>query len=551
MKNSVWLLSGLGACWIGAALAATDTLLSQSSIGEAGVNALKLHNPPYRLTGRKIAIGQVEIGRPGQFGIDKAVSRNRAFSSVRVFFRNTPAKTNANVDAHAQNVASIMVGNAKGFRGVAPDARLYASAVGILKRNGQPEECLSSQHIAQQNGGDLRAINFSFGESLREDPRPQALLDGNALLTQCIDWSSRVHDVLYIVAGNQGKGGIPIPTDQFNGMTIAFSTRLKNTASSDPKLQKLGPYAKVDFANLGDPASGIPSRIIGLESNVGPRRSVSLLAPGNNVTVMNPDGRVVRTTGSSFAAPHVTASVALLQEFGDRQLKARKLNWSLDSRRHEVMKAILLNSAEKLQDQGNGLLLGMSRTILDKSNQDWLNSDAYRDRTIPLHIQMGAGQLNVFRAYQQFQAGQYDPSTNVPAIGWDYRTVGSNSNNPKAPVYREYVIDRMLQKGSHVAITLAWDRRVDLKDTNRNGAYDLGEEFSDRGLNNLDVYLMRLDQTDTASSVWSSVSEVDSVEHLFHPIPQTGRYKIRVVYQRQVNEPIQPYALAWWTVPIR
>jgi len=32
-----------------------------------------LHN----LIGRKIGIGQVEIGRPGQFGLDKAVSGNR------------------------------------------------------------------------------------------------------------------------------------------------------------------------------------------------------------------------------------------------------------------------------------------------------------------------------------------------------------------------------------------------------------------------------------------------------------------------------------------
>lgn len=29
-----------------------------------GIDALKLHQAPYNLTGRKIAIGQVEIGRP-------------------------------------------------------------------------------------------------------------------------------------------------------------------------------------------------------------------------------------------------------------------------------------------------------------------------------------------------------------------------------------------------------------------------------------------------------------------------------------------------------
>ncbi len=39
----------------------------------------------------------------------------------------------------------------------------------------------------------------------------------------CVDWSSRVEDVLYVIAGNQGKGGIPMPTDHFNGITTAYT----------------------------------------------------------------------------------------------------------------------------------------------------------------------------------------------------------------------------------------------------------------------------------------------------------------------------------------
>lgn len=35
-----------------------------------------------------------------------------------------------------------------------------------------------------------------------------------------------------------------------------------------------------------------------------------------------------------------------------------------DYRQAEVMKAILLNSADKLQDKGDGNLLGMTRTVL-------------------------------------------------------------------------------------------------------------------------------------------------------------------------------------------
>jgi hypothetical protein len=60
---------------------------------------------------------------------------------------------------------------------------------------------------------------------------------------------------------------------------------------------------------------------------------------------------------------------------------------------------------------------------------------------------------------------------------------------------------------------------------------------------------MPADAEETDQSVWSSVSDVDSVEHIFHRIPETGRYKLRVEYRHQANEPTQPFALAWWTVP--
>ncbi|MBD2021693.1 S8 family serine peptidase [Leptolyngbya sp. FACHB-36] len=518
---------------------ATGNSLQSASVGQAGIDALRLHEPPYSLTGRKIAIGQVEIGRPGQFGIDKAVAQNRAVPLTRVFFRNAPPRTNVNVDGHAQNVASVMIGTAKAMRGVAPGARLYSSAAGTPKRYGQPEECLSAQHVASQNGGDVRAVNFSFGEALRQDPRPNPTLDGNALLTLCIDWSARVHNVLYVVAGNQGKGGISIPTDNFNGVNVAFTTRVD------------GAFRKVDFANLGDP-SGAGAVGAGIESNLGPRRAIGLVAPGNDIALLNLSGNLTASSGTSFAAPHVTATVALLQEYGDRQLRTRckqgncPLPWSLDARRQEVMKAVLLNSAEKVQDTGDGLNLGMSRTILDKNNRSWLESDAYSNPKIPLNIQMGVGQLNAFRAYQQFSPGQWSPTDALPPIGWDYRTVNAETGESG---FQDYILEKPLQQGSFVSVTLAWNRLVELADKNSNGEFDLGEDFRDRGLNDLNLYLLRAEDNDIRQSVWSSISEVDSVEHIFQKIPATGRYKIRVQFQRRANQPRQPFAIAWWTMP--
>jgi subtilisin family serine protease len=500
----------------------------ENSLGSKGINAYILHQEPYNLIGRKIALGQIEIGRPSKFGFDKAASWNPPFKINGLFKINELAIPNENVDNHANMVAMVMVSNDKKLPGVAPGAKLFSSGVGSLKNGGQPEECLASIHVAARNGGDVRAINFSFGESLERDKRENAILDGNALLTQCVDWSARVHNVLYVIAGNQGKGGIPIPTDQYNGITAAYTA------------QKEGEFAKIDFANLSALPQGIGSRLIKREINVGKRRAISLAAPGNKISLYNLDGKMTQVSGTSFAAPHITASVALLQEFGDKQLREKQSNWSLDSRRHEVMKTVLLNSAEKIKDTGDGFLLGMTRTILDKQNNNWFKSDAYQNPETPLDMQSGTGQLNVFRAYQQFSAGQWKPDNLVPPLGWDFNTITTKQ-------IKDYQLKSSLPQGSFVSLTLTWDRLVELNDTNNNQTYDLGENFTDQGLNNLDLYLMPADSNNIEDSVCSSSSKVDNTEHIFCPIPSTGDYKIRIYYSQQVNNKNQTYSLAWWT----
>jgi hypothetical protein len=510
----------------------TPVLALSDSLGENGVNVLRLRRPPYNLLGRKIGIGQVEVGRPVQFGVDKAANTLKTISPQRVFYRDRSPKPDQNIDDHASMVAEIMISEDKLLSGIAPKAYLYASAVGSLSEGGQPQECLASQHVAQQNSGDVRAINFSFGESLERDERDEALLDGKSLLTSCIDWSARKHNALYIIAGNQGKGGIPIPTDNFNGITTAYTTK------------RQGEFKKVDFANLSALPVGIGRSFIKKEINHGQRRAIALLAPGGQISVYNQKGKIEKVSGTSFAAPHITGIIALLQEYGDRALqqKSQLSNWSLDSRRHEVMKAVLLNSADKIADRGDGLMLDMERTILGENNYTWFDSDAYKNPRVPLDIQMGTGQINAWRAYQQFSAGQAAENRLVAAKGWDYGRLAANT-------YQEYYLEKPLAAQSYAAITLAWDRLVTLNDFNRNRQYDPGETFRDRGLNNLDIYLLPVEEDNNMRNVCSSSSFEDSVEHIFCPIPTTGRYKIRVYYRHQFNKPVQSYGLAWWTVP--
>jgi hypothetical protein len=537
----VLLFSGLSAAIAPVALAQFNDR-GGSSINPSGIDARRLHGAPYNLTGKKIAIGQVELGRPAAFRLDKTASNFSTIQLEQVFFQEGDPESNNNVDKHASMVANVMVSRDKARPGVAPDARLYSTAVGSPRQTSQQLECAASQFLAQQNGGDLRAINYSFGEPLSRDQRANAVLDGNSLLTQCLDWSARVNNVLHLVAGNQGRGGIPIPTDNYNGLNVAYS------------VVRDGVFRKVDFANLSEQPVGTAKRIVNREINVGDRRSIGILAPGGGFSLYDLDGKPSNVNGTSFATPHVTATLALLQEFGDRQLRAvskkQRLSpnplaepvdhWSLAARQHEVMKAVMMNSADKVRDNGNGDRLGMTRDVLTKRNRTWIEGEAYSNAQIPLDYQLGAGHLNAFRAYQQFQPGQWQPTATVAPIGWDYNQVST---------YQDYALDKPLKAGSFVSITLTWNRWVELIDRNGNGAYDRGETFQDKGLNNLDLYLMRAEETDESKSVWSSTSNVDSTEHLFQQVPSAGKYKIRVRFRQRYNNASQPYALAWWTVP--
>ncbi|MGB3788445.1 MAG: S8 family serine peptidase [Phormidesmis sp.] len=521
--------SGLGGLCLsfGALALGVPALALSSSVGSDGIDARRLQEAPYNLTGRKIAIGQVEIGRPSQFGIDKIAVENSIVQVGRIFELDGPAIADESVDGHAANVASVMISQDKTFKGVAPDAVLYSDAIGTLTEfTGQNEECLASQHIALQNSGDVRATNFSFGEPLSRDPRPSASLDGNALLTQCIDWSSRVHKLLYVIAGNQGRGGIPIPTDNFNGINVAYSRRVD------------GRFVRLDRANLSSEPSASATRGPGTESNDGDRRSINLVAPGSEIEMFDPDGQLTVSSGTSFAAPHVVATIALLQEFGDRQFRSGAANWSLDSREPLVMKSVILNSADKIQDPGDGSLLGMARTLLDEGGKDWTQSDAYTNQSIPLHAALGTGHLNAFRAYEQLAGGQWQPNSAIPEKGWSYSTLAENGSA------EDYIFDQPLKGGSYLNATLSWERMVELNSDDEY--FDVGESFRGQPISNLDLYLLPADTDDIGDSVWSSVSTEDSLEHIFIPIPDTGRYKLRVVQQETVLREAQPYSLAWW-----
>ncbi len=238
-------------------------------------------------------------------------------------------------------------------------------------------------------------------------------------------------------------------------------------------------------------------------------------------------------------AQYVHNQVIPTQVYASFQESMSNPRFGGEHERHEVMKALLLNSADKLSG-----VHGSNRNVVTKPDDgetNWLLSDAYSSPFVSLDERMGAGHLNVESALENYKPGKYgpsaagQPSTYVPPIGWDYGSVGLFGSN-------DYIFNQNAG-GGYVAITLAWDRTVE--STSGDDNYSSGDQFFNPSLNNLDVYLMPADSIDIGDAIRASTTDTDNLEHIFYAVP-FGEYKIRVTNFGGGPEDAQDYGLAWW-----
>jgi hypothetical protein len=174
------------------------------------------------------------------------------------------------------------------------------------------------------------------------------------------------------------------------------------------------------------------------------------------------------------------------------------------------MRAVIVNSASKLDD-----VLEMHQTILKKNGNDWTTSPAYTSQTVTLDNDMGAGQVDVWRSLKQYAAGLHVPGQ-VPDIGWDYHTLGNQGNS------YDYIFDDKIRKDEFVSATLAWRREVTFTDANNNGLFDAGADaLASKVADILHLFLMPAASNSIADAIWSSISNVDNLQHIFHQVPES------------------------------
>src|ERR1043165_9378052 len=608
-------------------------VLDNHSAGVPGIQALGNYEYGTELTGNNVHIGQIEVGRPGKGpglngdpAYDGADLSHIHVRPEQVMYRaggrtGPDSPLIADNDFHATKVAGVMIATDAYDHndilpvewGVASDALLHSSALGQLATGNDANQrtvLRTMQYMASIT--DMAATNVSWGWRTTDAEQGQDIhnnnnLNGTSLLAKGIDFLASKRNLFVLEKGNQiyvpvaDGGPRRTPSSRGQSPTDAYNAIVVGAAD----LNEYWQWA--DVSKYTDLSLGSDGRVLidliapGTDINV-----PSMVPNGNPITPGNKSDYVTSTADSAtdFAAAHVTGTIALLGQaeniIHDVIANDDDLDYlgpviadavSAQANHPEVIKAVLMNSADKVEDR-----IGMTRTVerLDteylfgnEHNTTWDNSIARDEppyttdenkpdiiatrQAMPLDPQMGTGFLNADRALDEFDAGMHSLAYNQPGVwgdkGWDYTHIDANDSGP------EKVVDYVLPKsegGSWLSATLTWNRPVKLtKGASNNLPANAGtyQWFPDRPNNsdeqnralkdsldpttmaNLDLELYKRNPAnDTWTQVWASNSTAYNVEHIFYHLDAgDADYKLRVHERTAGAQDFSgtDYALAW------
>ena len=370
--------------------------------------------------------------------------------------------------------------------------------------------------------------------SIGETPDPAALGTMGGL----VDALARSHGNTTIVAaaGNSGQAAtadgrmLGSPASGYNSIAVGALGTSGNpsTYTSVAAFSSRGPLptAWYDGANVYVAVGGTATRA-----------GVDIVAPGTAlvsaayISGTSPnDLYYLGLDGTSFATPLVAGGASLLVSTAkSASLFADIVDAATQS---VVIKSVLLNSADKLSGWSNGQAT-TGGVITTTQALDWA---------------MGAGSMNLSRAFDQYVAGTRDVAgatsqlaTSVWATGWDYGAINIGDTN-------RYAILGTQAAGETLTVTLDW-----LRDRLWDASLNAGSgDYRDIAQANLDLSVWDITAGGIGTLIAQSTSLVNTVEHLSFALPGTGRYELRVGYGDNLFDlspnqtyAAQDYGLSW------
>lgn len=210
-----------------------------------------------------------------------------ALLRARITQRDFVSSRNPRPELHGTAIASILVGNASDYRGLVPDARLFAASV-FEDLPGRPATATTVslvralEWMAQQGVG---IVNMS----LTGPP--------NAVLGATIDRLRKRGVVIVAAIGNDGPSAAPLYPAGYETVVSVTATTLDNKVY---RLANRGTY--LDFS-----------------------------APGVNIVHAAPGGGLQASTGTSMAAPFVAAALLAASDRSGRISDAQRLRLEQDA----------------------------------------------------------------------------------------------------------------------------------------------------------------------------------------------------------------------------
>ena len=446
------------------------------------------------------------------------------FSNLSDTYASSDALTNSG--DHATWVAALLGGyTAPGYylnTGMAPGTTIDSAAL-ATSTNADGSFSISTNSISAYSyaasNGDV--LSTSIGDS--SDPAGVGLLSG--LLDSLA--VANPNTTMVAAAGNTGpaNGSVNGPASGYNVISVGALDGPTNY-SVVASFSSRGPQPTEWYDG---------TNTYSYESGAATRPAVDLVAPG--VGIVLPVTMTVGSNsisfsyyslaGTSFATPLVAGGAALLDSLAKSSTSFNGITNA--ATQNVVIKAVLMNSADKLPGWNNGQQI-LNDVITTTQALDWA---------------MGAGGLNLNTASTQYTSSAYVTTSpgfsysgfNLPvaSTGWGYGTALLGGDN-------SYSLSSELFAGQQIAVTLDW-LRSSFWNAEISDYVDVAQAELD-----LMVYQVVLGEGDQL--VAESISPVSTTQELYFQLAASGIYKIQVGYSTNLFDfsgsyGSQPYGIAW------